>query len=354
LNPKGRAGVIVPEGIIFLNGISYKKLRKDLVAEKFLYAIISLPAGVFQPYSVVKTNILFMDRELAAKTKEVLFIKINNDGFSLGSQRREIKENDIPRTIELLKRYKKAILENESFKLNEEEKYANLVSKENIAKSGDYNLSSDRYVETTEVTNKYSMIRLGDIIKINFGKRITKREKKGTIYPVYGGGGESFKTNDFNRENEYVISRFAMSENCVRFVKGKFWMLDSGGTFSINKEYLNRLDKKFIGNTLLNIQNDIYGCGRGVAQKNLDNDYFYEIKIPIPPIEIQQKIVAELDDYQHIIDGAKSIISEHENKIKAVIEKLWDSPTSLPENSSSDTTKVDETLQLSKDNIVPR
>ena len=84
---------------------------------------------------------------------------------------------------------------------------------------------------------------VGSLIKINFGERITKLEHLGTLYPVYGGGGESFRTDRFNREDEYVVSRFAMSERCVRRVAGKFWMLDSGFTFDPIDE---SIDKDFI------------------------------------------------------------------------------------------------------------
>lgn len=72
---------------------------------------------------------------------------------------------------------------------------------------------------------------IGSVIKLNFGTRITKMNDSGHQYPVYGGGGESFRTDNFNRQDEWVISRFAMSEACVRRVSGKFWMLDSGFTF---------------------------------------------------------------------------------------------------------------------------
>lgn len=60
LNPGGRAGIIVPEGVIFQSGKAYKALRKMLV-ENYLYAVVSLPAGVFNPYSGVKTSILLMN-----------------------------------------------------------------------------------------------------------------------------------------------------------------------------------------------------------------------------------------------------------------------------------------------------
>jgi type I restriction-modification system DNA methylase subunit len=67
LNPGGRAGIIVPEGIIFQSQNAYKALRKMLV-ENYLWAVVSLPAGVFNPYSGVKTSILFLDRNLARRT----------------------------------------------------------------------------------------------------------------------------------------------------------------------------------------------------------------------------------------------------------------------------------------------
>jgi len=67
LNVHGKTGVIVPEGIIFQSQNAYKNLRKMLVEEGYLYAVVSLPAGVFQPYSGVKTSILLMDKTLWLK-----------------------------------------------------------------------------------------------------------------------------------------------------------------------------------------------------------------------------------------------------------------------------------------------
>ena len=74
LRPNGRAGIIVPEGIIFQSAGAYKQLRKILV-EDGLFAVVSLPAGVFNPYAGVKTSILFFDNSLAKKTDEILFLK---------------------------------------------------------------------------------------------------------------------------------------------------------------------------------------------------------------------------------------------------------------------------------------
>ena len=92
LTLNGRAGFVVPEGIIFQSATAYKSLRKMMVEDNYLYAVVSLPAGVFNPYSGVKTSICFFDRQLAKKTDKILFVEVKNDGFDLGAQRRPIKE----------------------------------------------------------------------------------------------------------------------------------------------------------------------------------------------------------------------------------------------------------------------
>src|SRR5207245_6239827 len=94
LNPGGRAGVIVPEGIIFQSQNAYKELRRMLV-DGYLWAVVSLPAGVFNPYSGVKTSVLFLDRALAQRSDEILFVKVESDGFDLGAQRRPVEQNDL-------------------------------------------------------------------------------------------------------------------------------------------------------------------------------------------------------------------------------------------------------------------
>lgn len=323
LRPKGRAGIIVPEGIIFQSGTAHKQLRKNLV-EDGLYAVVSLPSGVFAPYSGVKTSILLFNNELAKISKEILFIKILNDGFDLGAQRRANNRNDLPHALKTLQAQNIAIQTgNENSLLLENSLFAWTVNKTKIAETGDYNLSGDRYRVATDYTNaKWPMVELGEVIHLDFGERITKNNKQGTKYPVYGGGGESFRTDEFNRENEYVIARFAMSEHCVRFVAGQFWMMDSGGTFSIKPEYQDKLNKDFVGKILLSRQEDIFMCARGGAQKNLNNDHFYQLKIPLPPLEIQEQIVAELDSYTGIIAGAKQITQNWKPKID--IDSEWE------------------------------
>ena len=113
LTSGGRAGIIVPEGIIFQSQNAYKQLRKMLV-EEYLVAVVSLPAGVFNPYSGVKTSILILDKALARRTDCIAFFKVENDGFGLGAQRRPIEQNDLPQVRDEIVQYMQRLRTGES------------------------------------------------------------------------------------------------------------------------------------------------------------------------------------------------------------------------------------------------
>lgn len=318
LTPKGRAGIIVPEGIIFQSQTAYRQLRKLLV-EEYLVAVVSLPAGCFNPYSGVKTSVLILDKALAKQVQTIAFLKVENDGFNLGAQRRPVEQNDLPQVTAELKAYLEALKGGGSVaKLKP--KLGLIVSKERIAANGDFDLSGERYRESVKRVTEFPKVSLGELLKLEFGTRITKRENEGTMYPVFGGGGESFRTNSFTREDDFVISRFAMSVECVREVKGKFYLLDSGFTFSISDIFSERASKQYIAQLLLNNQKRIFACARGHAQKNIDVDAFKAIEVPLPPLEVQQEIVAEINGYQKVINGALAVLDGYRPQIPVHLE----------------------------------
>lgn len=90
----GRAAVIVPDGVLFGSSTAHKKVRKALIEDNQLEAVISLPSGVFKPYAGVSTAILIFSK--GGKTENVFFYDVQADGFSLDDKRTEIKENDLP------------------------------------------------------------------------------------------------------------------------------------------------------------------------------------------------------------------------------------------------------------------
>jgi type I restriction enzyme M protein len=167
LTPNGRAAVIVPEGIIFQSGTAYKALRKMLV-ENYLYAVISLPAGVFNPYSGVKTSILLMDKTLAKKTDKILFAKVENEGFGLGAQRRANDKSELPTIANAVKDFAQSILNRTEF---DADSYKNLVvaAKEKIGENGDWGLSGERYKEEKLVHQKYLTVLLSEICDVRDG-----------------------------------------------------------------------------------------------------------------------------------------------------------------------------------------
>ena len=172
LTPMGRAGIIVPEGIVFQSQTAYKQLRKMLV-ENYLVAVISLPAGVFQPYSGVKTSILLLDKALAQKTDRIAFFKVKNDGFDLGAQRREIAENDLLQVKEELGEYLGRLRAGESVASDgvaepREDYTATLglvAEKEKIAAGGEYNLSGERYRESRILNTAYELVPVGRFLR---------------------------------------------------------------------------------------------------------------------------------------------------------------------------------------------
>ncbi len=109
LTPDGMAGFIVPEGIIFQNSGDYVELRKWLVEGAGLWAVVSLPAQIFQPYSGVKTSIIFVDRKVARGRDEIILIKVENDGYSLNTNRAPTARNDLPEALNVLTMGKKSL-----------------------------------------------------------------------------------------------------------------------------------------------------------------------------------------------------------------------------------------------------
>ena len=168
LGPAGRAGIIVPEGIIFQSQNAYKQLRKMLV-EDYLVAVVSLPAGVFNPYAGVKTSILILDKLLAKRANHVAFFKVENDGYDLGAQRRAIEGSDLPGVKAEIAEYLWRLRAGESVE-DFEPTLGLVVAKEKIAESGEYNLSGERYRETRVRSNtKWPMVELGELTKPEYG-----------------------------------------------------------------------------------------------------------------------------------------------------------------------------------------
>jgi type I restriction enzyme M protein len=311
LRPKGRAGIIVPEGIIFQSSIGHKQLRKNLVQDG-LYAVVSLPSGVFAPYSGVKTSILLFDNELAKTSTEILFVKIDSDGFDLGAQRRASTKNDLPTALEVLNKW------NTGEKV--ENKLVVYAEKTKIAESGDYNLSGDCYRVATDYTNaKWPMEELGNLIEFETkSRRLSGHGKETGKYKFFV---SSQIQNKYLDEADYKNENIILGTGGAASVHIAENFSTSGDTFIFHSKDA-RLINRFLYNVLTNNKELLEEGFRGQGIRHLSKDYLLKVRIPLPPLEIQEQIVAELDGYQKIIDGAKQITQNWKPKIE--IDPEWE------------------------------
>ena len=131
------------------------------------------------------------------------------------------------------------------------------------------------------------------VCNVEYGTRVVHKRNGGSVYPVYGGGA-TFSMDSFNREDRLVIARFGMSEECTRFVTGKFFLNDSGLTVSPKTA---GLEQRFLDYQLLALNDEIYALGKGTAQKNLDVPLFRLLNIFLPDtLAEQRRIVGVLDE----------------------------------------------------------
>ncbi|WP_115933398.1 type I restriction-modification system subunit M [Citricoccus muralis] len=100
LKPGGRAAVVVPDGVLFGSSNAHKQLRKELVENQLLEAVIKLPSGVFKPYAGVSTAVLFFTRTDSGGTGDVWFYDVASDGFSLDDKRTPLESSDLPDVLE--------------------------------------------------------------------------------------------------------------------------------------------------------------------------------------------------------------------------------------------------------------
>jgi len=427
LTATGRAAIIVPEGIIFQSQTAYKELRKMLV-ENSLVAVISLPAGCFNPYSGVKTSILLLDKSLARQSDTIAFFKVENDGFGLGAQRRTIEKNDLPRVQAELAAYLQALRSGdlsakgaalsqpgatpeENAPHNEKGLKARpisrgdgsglqpsdalvtrepgampqagmgcavgaqdsaddsadfrvkdpthtspgqrpgcaaptdvqglkarpifqcglIVPKEKIAANGDYNLSGERYREgVASVGLMWPLVPIGDVCIIERGasprpihdfitdapdgvnwikigdaevgaKYITTTKER--VTPEGAAKSRRVKPGDFILSNSMSFGRpYVMAtDGCIH----DGWLLLRDQSPLLDQDFLYNI----LGSDRVFAQ--FKQAATGGVVNNLNSEIVRGVKIPLPPLEVQKEIVAEIEGYQKVINGARAVLDHY-------------------------------------------
>jgi len=330
LTPNGRAGIIVPEGIIFQSQTAYTQLRKLLV-EEYLVAVVSLPAGVFNPYSGVKTSILILDKTLARQSQTIGFFKVENDGYGLGAQRRPIDKNDLPEIAAMVKDFRLRIADC-GLKANHQSPIENqkclVVPKEKIAANGDYNLSGERYREGTVRASFFPNIPLGEVCDLIGGATPSKQDASywtnGTVKWI-----SSKHIDERGLITAYeLISKKAVEETSTRVAPkdstiiitrvsvGKFafanddYAINQDLTALVSKDK-ERLAPEFIRVAAHHIAQIVERNAEGIGVRGVTRSFLSGLQIPLPPLEIQKEIVAEIEGYQKVIDGARAVLDNY-------------------------------------------
>lgn len=309
LSSTGRAAIIVPEGIIFQSQTAYKKLR-ELLVKTALVALVSLPAGCFNPYSGVKTSILILDKSVARRSDTIAFFKVENDGYGLGAQRRAIDKNDLPQVKTELAEYLQALRSGNS--VDELQPTCGLiVEKEKIAANGEYNLSGERYREGAAQSTHFPWRTVESLVDtITPPAKIPKTEFGiAGRFPIIDQSQDSIAgwTND-----ETVLVRpqkplviFGDHTCAIKLVESPF----AQGADGIKiLQTIDALDPRFLFHIL---------CARPLETSGYQR-HFSTLKrhqIPLPPLEVQKEIVAEIEGYQEVINGARAVLDNYRPRI---------------------------------------
>ncbi len=303
LTPTGRAAIIVPEGIIFQSGTAYRQLRETLINEH-LIGVISLPSGVFMPYTGVKTSILVLDRTTVKRMSSVLFSEIKHIGVSLGVKRTVSEHNDLPTVLRDYRAF---------YEGGELSRCSWLASREEIL-SNDCNLTGSRY-RPAVVNGDTRLVKVADVCSITKGTSSSTTTPPGP-YPLILTAADSKTSAAFQFDGPAVcvplISSLGHGKAAlhrIHLANGKFALANLLVALRPNDE--SELDARFLFHALDMKRADIAALMRGAANVSMKPDDIAQFEIPLPPLEVQKEIVAEIEGYQKVINGARAVLDHY-------------------------------------------
>ena len=328
---RSRAVVIILDKILFDNSSVFKNIRMKLLREFDLKAVFSMPAGIFQPYSGVKTTVLYFEKptkeewdetkkQNAYTTKQVLFVDVKEDGFTLTTQRRPINGafqgddpniyeppcGNLPKAVEVFRRWIDWI-NNPTKELPDfiDNDFCWVATIEEI-KAKNYNLNPGLYRKTIKGKQKWDVVSLKEICDIQKGTSITKADTVEGDIPVIAGGQEpAYYHNQSNREGNIItVSASGAYAGFVSYFDIPIFASDCTTIKSNDEE---KALTKYIFYVLKSRQEDLYKLQRGAGQPHVYPNDLANIQIPIPPLPVQQELVVRLDKQQAIIEQCNAM-----------------------------------------------
>ena len=254
---------------------------------------------------------------LAPKTDSVAFFKVKNDGYDLGDQRRHIDKDDLPAVTDEINEYLSLLRAGESMD-NYQPILGHIVAKGEIASDGEYNLSGERYrVEETK-TSTYDMVPFREVCTLEYGASLPKRDRAAGPYPVMGSNGISDYHSEYLIKGPAIIVGRKGSAGEVSYVESNCFPIDT--TYYVSIVNHDRTDLRYLYHLLKTL--DLPGLREGAGIPGLNrNDVYQKYKLPLPPLEVQHKLVAEIEGYQRVLDGARAVVENWRPRI--AVDPEW-------------------------------
>ena len=344
LSHAGRAGVIVPEGVVFQRQKAYRALRR-LLLDECLVAVVSLPAGVFKPYSGVKTSILLLDRALARRAEGVAFLRIANDGFELGDQRRPVEGGQLDQARAEIAEYLRRLRAGESLE-GWESALGMVVPRERIAADENCDLSGERYRDMQTGRSEFPMVPLCEVSTLIRGITFRKsdqleRESDDSLRVATT---KAAQESGIVEDALYHIPRTLLRDESKLLRQGDILISTANSLHLLGRTtYVSDLDAPTSFGAFMSVirageqilSEYLFRCLRTDFARdyylqnantttnisNLNHHTLSEFRVPLPPLEVQHEIVAEIEGYQRVIDGARAVVAHYRPHIP--IDPAW-------------------------------
>jgi len=336
----GRMALVVPEGFLFRKDLA--KTREYLLERAQLQSIISLPQGVFLPYTGVKTNIIFATKvnqklKSSEKRKDYWYFEVKSDGLTLDNNRRKL---DTPSDLTKYEEYRKL----DSDQKDEMLRVGFECIPLNTVRENSFILVGNRYRVATTKNTSFSLVGLGDEKYFT----ILSGGTPSSNLPEYWDGNINWITlADLPVENhvthiyktERTITTEGLNKSAAKLLPINTVVVSSRATIgrvgiaktelATNQGFKNIVIKDFslvlpeyLAYVLTAKKHDMLSLARGGTFNEISKENISTIQIPLPPFDVQKQIVDEIEGYQQIVDSARNITEKYKPIVK--VNPQWE------------------------------
>lgn len=330
----GRMALVVPEGFLFRKDLT--KTREYLLDHCQLQSIISLPQGVFLPYTGVKTDIIYATKvnqkiKAAEKKKDFWYFDVKSDGYTLDNHRRKL---ETPSDLSKYEEYRKLDKEQaaDMMRVGFE-----IILLDKVRRNANI-LVGSKYREQPTIVSKYDIVKLEDVVSV----------ANGFAFPLALQGQEGdtpfYKVSDMNSVGNEIEMRYSNNYVSADMIQAQKWKIAPRGTIifpkigaaiATNKKRILTQESIFDNNVMGLICSDrilpkylwyilnAIDISTWASRSNppsIARDSVLSQQIPLPPIDIQIGIVNELDGYQRVISGAQDVLVNYRPTISCKAE----------------------------------